>query len=860
MDFLEREGEMAALGDLLARVERGSGRVVVIGGEAGIGKTRLVDEFSRSIANRVRIAWGACDDLVTPRALGPFRDIAGRIGLDIEFDAGVATAELYGLLLDALATGTRATVAVVEDAHWADAASLDMLKYVGKRVERSRVLLLVTFRNDEVDAHHPLRAALGQIPADSLVRLTLQPLSKSAVARLTEKQPHDANHVYALTRGNPFLVSEVLAAGGDSVPDNVLDSLAARITHLDGEVREVVELVAMVPGRCERSLIETHHPGSEAILTACRERQLLEADHRSVWFRHELARRAVEATMPPLRRRKLHGMITEALARRGADPARIVHHAEQAGLVETLVEFAPLAARQAGSLAAHREAVSHFRRVLPHLGHLPPAEQASILTDYASECYFVDAQAEALDAGEAALRIFRQLGDDLRVGELLSFLSRIHWWLGDRPGAIAAARESISTLERLPVGPALAMSYSCLSQLHMLAHELEPATTWADKAIETAKAVEAPAVLSHALNNLGSARCRAGDLQGRHLLVESYRLARRENLDDHAARAVSNHIWICLENRLYDDAAELLDEGITFAEDRELEGNLNYMTAERAWLHFERGDWQASEADARWVLTRPQSPGITTLPALTTLARLQTRKGDADAPATLEETWSLALGTKELQRLCPIASAKAEYAWLWDETEGLREALLPTWELVDASALPPGGSELAFWMHRVGLLDEVPPGMTGPFSIHAAGDWEAAAALWGQLGCRYEEALALIDSGSEAHLLRALEILDDLGAVPASKRVRRTLRKMGALAVPRGPRPSTRANPAGLTARQVEVLELIAAGLTNVEIAERLFISAKTVDHHVSAILSKMGAPTRREAARRSADWLIGTS
>lgn len=855
VEFLERDEEMQALERALAAVGKSRGRVILVCGEAGIGKTRLVDEFLKTAAHRARIVWGACDDLLTPRALGPFRDIARSLGIDGEFAAGGATTELYGTLLEALDAGTRATVAVVEDAHWADAASLDVLKYVGRRVERTRILLLVTYRDDEVTADHPLRFALGQIPADVLTRLPLQPLSRAAVARLAEDHPSPPEEVYALTRGNPFLVTEVLAAAGDEVPDNVFDSLAARISHLSDDLRSVIELVAVVPGRCERAIVETQFPGSAATLAGCRERGLLDFDDQSVWFRHELARRAVEGAIQPRYRRMLHHVVMEALAARGADPARIVHHAEQAGDVEALLRFGPEAARQARGVAAHREAVSHYRRLLPHLDHLPAADRASILAEYAAESHYVDAQREALEAGEQALGIYRSLGDNLHVGRQLRFLSRVHWWLTDREGAYRAAREAIATLEQLPEGPDLAMAYSGLAHLHMLAHQAEETTTWATRAIETARRVGAPAALSHALNNLGSVRCRAGDLGGRQLLVESYEIARREGLDDDAARAMSNHVWICIEHRLYADAQDLLHEGLAFSRDRELEGNLNYMTAERAWLRFDQGQWDAAEADARWVLARPQEPGITTLPALTTLARVQVRRGDPAAPETLADAWEMARRTGELQRMSPAASGRAEYAWLHGDPAGLQEAILPAWALLDASAPPIVGDELALWMHRAGLLEQAPRGIAQPFAHQIDGDWQSAAAEWHRLGCPYEEAMALADSGDGQHLLQALEILDGLGAAPAAAMVRKALRALGVTGIPRGPRPTTRANPGSLTGRQLGVLELIAAGLTNAEIAERLFISAKTVDHHVSAILVKLGAASRHEAAEKLRAW-----
>jgi DNA-binding CsgD family transcriptional regulator/type II secretory pathway predicted ATPase ExeA/tetratricopeptide (TPR) repeat protein len=855
VEFLERDEELRALERALAAVSKSRGRVVAVCGEAGIGKTRLVHEFLQGAADGARILWGACDDLLTPRALGPFRDIARTLGIETEFAAAGATAEMYGALLEALDAGVRPTVVVVEDAHWADAASLDVLKYVGRRVERTRVMLLVTYRDDEVTADHPLRFALGQIPADVLTRLPLQPLSKAAVARLTENHLKSAEEVYALTRGNPFLVTEVLANAGDEIPDNVLDSLAARISHLDDETRSVVELVAVVPGRCERAIVEAHLPGPGAILAGCRERGLLDFDDQTVWFRHELARRAVEGAIAPRYLRMLHHQVMDVLIARGADPARIVHHAEQAGEVEALLRFGPEAARQAVAVAAHREAVSHYRQVLPHLEHLPAADRAGILAEYSVESHYVEAQREALEAVERAVALYRQLGDDRRVGDQLRWESRVRWWLTDREGAYRAAREAVAILEQLPEGPELAMAYSGLAHLHMLSHQVEETTTWATRAIDTARRVGAPAVLSHALNNLGSVRCRAGDLEGRQLLIESYQIARREGLDDDAGRAMSNHVWILIEHRLYADAEPLLDEGIAFSREREIEGNLNYMTSERAWLRFDRGEWDAAEADVRWVLARPQEPGITTLPALITLARVQVRKGDPAAEKTLNEAWEMARRTGELQRMSPAASARAEHAWLRGDRDGIRDAILPAWALIDASAPPLVGDELAFWLHRAGLLEHAPAGIAVPFARWIEGDWQGAAAEWHRLGCPYEEAIALADSGAETHLLHALEILDGLGAIPAAALVRRTLRTMGVAGVPRGPRPTTRANPGGLTGRQLGVLELVAAGLTNAEIADRLFISTKTVDHHVSAILVKLGATTRHEAAEKLRAW-----
>lgn len=157
--------------------------------------------------------------------------------------------------------------------------------------------------------------------------------------------------------------------------------------------------------------------------------------------------------------------------------------------------------------------------------------------------------------------------------------------------------------------------------------------------------------------------------------------------------------------------------------------------------------------------------------------------------------------------------------------------------------------ELAYWRWQAGILEEIPPGAAEPYALRIAGDWAQAAEFWTQIGCPYEAALALAEADDDDQLRRALEELHTLGARPAAAIIARRLRKRGARGLPRGPRPATRRNPANLTPRELEVLALVAQGLRNAEIGERLFLSAKTVDHHVSAILRKLGVRTRGEAS-----------
>ena len=228
---------------------------------------------------------------------------------------------------------------------------------------------------------------------------------------------------------------------------------------------------------------------------------------------------------------------------------------------------------------------------------------------------------------------------------------------------------------------------------------------------------------------------------------------------------------------------------------------------------------------------------------------MQVRRGDPDAETTIEQGLQLVEPTGELQRIAPVAIARSELAWLRGDVDGIKGPITGAHQLAMDAQQPWITDELAFWMWRANGVVEALEGPETPYALQMSGRWREAANAWAEIGCSYEQATALMDSSDPADLLEALAILDDLGAVPAASKVRRTLRRMGVQGVPRGPRRQTRSHPAGLTPRQVEVLELVAEGLTNAEIAGRLFVSPKTVDHHVSALLTKLEVATRQEAA-----------
>lgn len=862
MDLLERDHELEILQNALDRASQGNGSLVAISGEAGIGKTELVRTFVQSCSDSAITLWGGCDDLSTPRTLGPFRDIAIQVGGRLKdlLAKGAARGDVLDAIFELFDTSRPAAVAVVEDVHWADGATLDVLKFLGRRIDRMATVLVLTYRSEEVGPNHPLRLAVGDLPSPSVHRLPLSPLSRGAVASLAPGYLGSQDELFEATGGNPFLVTEALATPGVSASAGVRDAVLARAARLSPAARDLAELISVVPTQVERSLLATVAGSSPETLEECRRRGLVEYDDTWAWYRHELVRTAVQDSLLEERRRELNNAVLDQLIASDGDVARIVHHAGQAADVAALAEFAPKAARQASAAASHKEALTHFRVAAEHMTSLSDADQAAILSDYAVESYLGDEVAAALELSQQALVMWRRLGDADRLGEILRWQSRFHWWLGHADEAERTGTEAVTVLERVPDSDQLPMAYSNLAQLAMLGQEFGPAVEWSTKAITSARESKDQSTLAHALNNLGSARVRVGDSTGFDLLRESLDISLEHRFDDHAGRAYSNLIWTALDYRMYDVADQYLAAGIDYATKRDLGGSLHYMTSERALLRLERGDWADAEADLRWVLEQPEQPGITQMPALATWAKLAVRRGDEDAATRLDVAMALAEPTGELQRIAPVAAARAEHAWMAGDAAAIRAAVEQPHQLATMVGQPWVADELAFWMWRSGDDSVIPHDSATPFSLQMEGRWRDAANVWTEIGCPYEQATALADADDSENLLMALELLDHLGAAPAARLVRAKLRRLGLRSVPRGPRPATRANPAGLTPRQVDVLGLIVEGRTNTEIAEALFVSPKTVDHHVSAILTKLEVKSRQEAARAAVERGLTTS
>lgn len=423
--------------------------------------------------------------------------------------------------------------------------------------------------------------------------------------------------------------------------------------------------------------------------------------------------------------------------------------------------------------------------------------------------------------------------------------------MGDRAGAEAYANEALAVLEKCPPGRELAMAYSNRAQLYMLAYEAEAAVEWGSRAIDLARALLDHETMSHALNNVGTAKLNiqedAQQESGRADLEESLRIALDHGYEEHAARALTNLASAAVMARDYARAKRYLDEGIAYCTEHDLDSWRLYMQAWRARARFEQGAWTEATEEAASVLGKSGTSAVTRLPALVVLAHVRLRRGDPAAWPLLDEARDLAGRTAELQRIGPTAAARAESTWLQGNLEQCAAEVRGALDLARQRRHPWILGELSFWLWRAGDLARAPAGIPRPFALQMAGDWQAAAAVWKQLGCPYEEAMALFD-GDEAAKKTALVAFERLGATPAADLLRSEMRAQGIRGIPRGPRAATKRNPAGLTARELEVLALVAEGLQNAGIARRLFVSPKTIDHQISSILAKLNVRTRAEA------------
>lgn len=851
---VERDRELAVLRETWREAVLGRGGMIVVSGEAGAGKTTLVQHFAREAAGGVRVLWGACDPLATPRPLGPFHDMAGALTAEtaLQLREAAQPHDIFASVYDELLS--RPSLLVVDDLHWADQGTIDLLRFLLRRIESTGSLVIGTVRDDELGVDHPVRTLLGDA-ARSLRAgsIALAPLSVQGVATLAGERPVDPARLHEQTGGNAFFVTELLDHDGDDLPATVRDAVLARTAGLSQEAWDLLHLLVCAPEAIPDQLLPSLGIGFPP-LRSLHELGLIRRGHRGVAFRHDLSRLAIASTVPPGIEPMLHRRLLDALeAYPAADPAVLAHHALGAGDAVAILHHSAAAGRTAARSGAHTQAAEFYARALERAAAAPAADRAELLEAVATEYYLIDRLDDAIAASARAMRVREEAGDRVGMATNHHALAVYHWYNAERRKADEHARAAVDVLasddqsvdgDRSVLGHGFAMQ----AFLSLHSSDLAAARQYIARAQSEADASDEPTIGVRVKLIDGLLGVVEGDAASRRNVVEVLGLA-GDDYDEIYSSGYSNLSFLDVEQRRFGDAFELLDRSITMSVERDLPICRVWQIGARGRLKLLTGDWDGALTDADEVLTERSAPLARFWPHLERAIIGLRRRGESDHE--LDAAWSLASRFGERLRWLHAAAVVAERAWLTAQADDRLDACCALLAEPPAMGQEWARGELAMWLHR---LAGGPPAQTAgiaePYARELAGDPTGAAAAWAALGAPFEHALALAHTHDPDSARIAVEALDRLGADAVAARVRSMLRAEGIVSMPARRRAATRAHPAGLTARQEEVLRHMSDGLTNAELAGTLYISAKTVDHHVSAILTKLGVASRREAVR----------
>lgn len=855
MPLLERESALASLAEYAHEARAGDGRLVLVAGEAGVGKSTLVEALADRLGAELpgaHWAWGMCDGLFTPRPLGPLFDIAAELGGELlaATRSRAPREELFDALLRQVTPADLLDVLVLEDVHWADEATIDLLRFLARRLRNAAVLLVATYRDDALGPTDPLRIALGELGTQrSTRRIGLAPLSEQAVGILAGPSGLEPAELHRLTGGNPFFVTEVVRAGSAAVPASARDAVLARVAVLGDQARTVLDAGALVGTRIDPRLLAAVTGCPPEVLDELISSGLLVGDGAALRFRHELARLAVEQAVPAHRRSAIHAGILAALRESDSDDdAGMAFHAEAAEDGAAVLRYAVRAARRAAELASHREAAAQYQRALRFSGGRQPAELAELYDGLSYALSLLDRWQEAADTAQRARELWRAAGDRLHEGATLRQLSSAMCNLCRGDDAVAAMRAALITLE--PLGPSaeLAAAYAGMATQRSLGDRPGEAIDLAHRAQRIAASLGLHGVLSDALNTEGCALSYIDDENWTGPLIRALDIALTHRLPAQAGRAYNNLHGLLGVQRRFAEAEPYFVDGVAYCDEHDVTTYATFLRGERSTALVRSGRWDEAVRLARKLLDTTGASPINRIAALTSLGLVRARRGEDGVWPFLDEAADGADGSSEPQWIVHVRTARAEAAWLAGDTAAaVREA-----ELADDVSTTAGQwmrGPAVLWLRLAGSNRPLGGALAQPYRRQLDGDFAGAAQRWLELDSPYDAALAMVESGDEALLRRAVVVLDDLGALATGRIARQRMRQHGVRSIPVGRRTTTRAHPLGLTRREHEVLDLVCAGHTNAEIAARLVISAKTVDHHVSAVLAKLGVPSRGQAA-----------
>ncbi|HEY0680494.1 MAG TPA: AAA family ATPase [Chitinophagaceae bacterium] len=855
-ELIERSSNLNVLESNFSSIIKGQGHIAFISGEAGIGKTSLVKKFCRGLKKEYNVYLGTCDALFTPRPIAPLYDILLQMTNEFpEYSTDISRRNaIFTKLFYELKNRDEPTVVIFEDINWADEATLDFIKFLARRITHLRCLFILTYRDDAINFLHKLRNIIGQLNPDTFTRIQLKPLSREVVEKMAEENGHNGAAIYRLSGGNPFYLNELLASYSNGIPENIKDSILSVYYRQNETTRYVWEILSVSPTGLEISNLQIIEPTYAEAIEACLDAGIMIVKGRRVHFKHELYRLTIETALSPLAKIALNKKILEQFRESfevNQEIERIVHHAKNANSYDLVIKYAPLAASQAARLGAHIEASKLYRSAIECCPEDDNNRLAQFYELYAYECYLTNQITEAITFQEKALTIWSRKNVIERKGNSLRLLSRFSWFEGKNAKAENYALLAIEALDSQPCSKAKAMAFSNMSQLKMLADQPFECIFWGKKAIRMARELGDEEILSHALNNVGDVIVKFPSVRrkGFEFLKHSLEIALKNAYYEHVARAYTNLGNSGIIVKEYALAKKYLDEGLSYCEENGLESWTIYMQSCMARLHLGTGNWGEALSLSEHLLKMEDLPIVVKTSALTVKGTIYMRCGNKNALQVLLSAKELAFETMEVQRIIPVIVALLQYEYITGRSSIENATISEVISMLERMGNIYENSELCFWLLKARNQKLTVRGFFEGYQLNNEEMARKAAAFWKQSDCPFEQALALFNGGA-ADKREAISIMHQLNAHAFYDKMKQEMRSAGIKKIPRGVRKSTQSNSALLTERELDVLKLLKEGMQNKEIAARLFISSKTVDHHISSILFKLDVNSRVKAVK----------
>lgn len=844
VSLIERERQLGALDEAFA--EPSSGAVVMISGEAGFGKTSLISVLAERLDHRYRMMPTACEPVGIPAGFAPLFELLDDLPEDLVSDIRAASGRpaVYAGMLDLIKN--EKVVLVIEDLHWADEATLGLVRYLGRRIGPTGSRLIVTYRPEELDFNPQLRLVIADL-GPLATRLDLAPLSVAGVARLIGGLDMDAEAVHAATLGNPFFVEEIARNPETELPPNIQNAVLANVGRVPEETLEFIRTVALSPDGVAFEHIADLGDVRGTHTDLGFQRRLLATNRGRIECRHELIRQSLISSTPPATSQRLHRRLLESLEARASaspDTARLAYHAIGAEDPDKAGDYSLQAARDAASSGAHREAAFHYINGLEHSEGTDADTLSETLLQAAREHSTINAFDTAVRLARRRLDLVDSPEDVGRARAWVAFFeARKNELVPTRTEAEAAAK---ALRERSPT-PELAIALGVLSWLEVVEGNWHRAVELGEEAVAIARDTGSVGAEVYAATNAGTARWFLGDRSGIDEVEGAVRLGIAADGTEFTAKAINNLGVIALYSGDLHEARRWFSQLQDYSASHELDAWYIAAVSTMAWINVASARFDDADRDLEIVLGQ-RTCQQTEIEKRVVSARLRMRRGDPGALGLIEEVFS-DLETFDDHHMHVMGCVLGmEAAWL-----GVipLDGAIERYQRLRFSPVMArdrfGQAELTFWAHRLGVdLPEWEP--MGRAALELSGHAEEASAKWAKGGYPIE-ALITRAMALEADLDAIFTELAGLGAHGVSRGLRQELQRRGVARVPRGPRADTVENPAGLTNREMEVLALLRAGLSNAAIAENLYISEKTVGHHVSSVLAKLGVSSRGKAA-----------